>query len=925
MLELKEVYKDYVIDKTAYPALKNINLYFENVGFVAILGPSGCGKTTLLNIIGGLDKYTSGDLIIEGISTKKYKDKDWDNYRNKRIGFVFQSYNLIPHLSILENVELSLTLSGMSAKERKDRAKECLTMVGLEDIIHKKPNQMSGGQMQRVAIARSIVNNPEIILADEPTGALDSETSIQVMEILKKVAEKHLVIMVTHNEELARLYANRIITVKDGEVTGDTAPAYPKPEDLTRAEELTLITESEKKVHKTKEKNKTSMGFGTSLAHSFKNIWTKKGRTILTSVAASFGIIGVALVLALSNGFTNYIDKVQSETATQLPVTVSPYNVTYTTNPSNYSYEQYTDEEYIYPYVTAGSTVSYTYNNITEKYFNYLRYLRDEKGLVSDYIVNYSSSYAFNLMTDFPQSDGTSELGIVQNGTVTSFTSIISSYIGIPTTYFHVLYGEEETIENNYDLLAGTYPQNSNEMVLVVDSYNRLSPTILQRLGFYSSDAEDEDMYNNPISFDDILNKKYKVFTLDEFYEEGRTVSRTDTLGNDRSFINYKERDYEELFNDDSVGTTLKITGILRPASSSSLDLFAGGLCYLPSLQEELVTANEQSDLYNNFSQYVEFTGTSLMDFVSDLLGTITNNENGSYSYSLSDINSVLNSYFRFNSYLYTSESTYGYTNFSGYTTYASKLGIDLLTENFIENGVGDISNVFSSLLTALSGNDVDAGYEEIISLFAYINSYSAIESVIIFPKSLTAKDAMLEALDEYNNIYSSLPDEYHALSESEIVTYSDIVGTVVSGLSEIITIISTVLIIFASISLAVSCVMTGIITYASVIERTKEIGILRALGARKRDVGRLFEAENCIVGAFSGLVGCGVAYLVCIPINAIINAIFSGYGIGSIASLNPLHALLLIAISIVLTFISGFIPSRMAAKKDPVIALRSE
>ena len=462
MLELKNIVKDYYVDKQPFRALKEINLYFPKQQFCSILGPSGCGKTTTLNIIGGLDHYTSGDLLIEGQSTKEYNDKAWDNYRNKRIGFVFQSYNLIPQLSILENVAMSLTLNGVSRKEKIERAKVALTKVGLDGMFNKKPNQLSGGQMQRVAIARAIINDPEIILADEPTGALDSTTSIQVMDILKEISKDRLIIMVTHNQDLAYQYSDRIIKFKDGQVESDSCSAeeiqklkeaedgaYAKERDQN-IKELAIINEKDKKKKVKKRKEKlSSMSFLTALNLSFKNLLTKKGRTIMTSVAGSFGIIGVALVLAVNNGFGLWIDQMEAETASQMPLTISSYSISYEINEDYDQNPEYSDEQFVYPYMSNIGTQTITYNNITPRYIDYLSYLRDETDLMNDYVINYGDEYAFNLTTADPV---TNEAYIVQNGTFNSVSNMLYSVTGLPTNYFHVLFGQEEYITESYDV-----------------------------------------------------------------------------------------------------------------------------------------------------------------------------------------------------------------------------------------------------------------------------------------------------------------------------------------------------------------------------------------------------------------------------------------------------------------------------------------
>lgn len=935
MLELKNIIKDYYVDKEPFRALKGINLYFPKQQFCSILGPSGCGKTTTLNIIGGLDHYTSGDLVIEGQSTKEYGDKEWDNYRNKRIGFVFQSYNLIPQLTIVENVAMSLTLNGISRKEKIEKAKKALTIVGLDKAFNKKPNQLSGGQMQRVAIARAIINDPEIILADEPTGALDSTTSVQVMDILKEISKDRLVIMVTHNQELAYKYSDRIIKFKDGEVESDTwstdkIKAIKDSEDkifqAKREEEVKKLeiideTKKEKRVKKRKEKL-SSMSFFTALNLSFKNLLTKKGRTIMTSIAGSFGIIGVALVLAVNNGFSLWIDNMEEETASQMPLTVSSYSVSYEVNEDYDKNPEYSDEELVYPYISNIGKQTISYNNITQKYINYIDHLKETTDLINDYVVNYGEQYAFNLTTTDPI---TEEAYIVQNGTFTSMTNVLFSITGLPTNYFHVLFGQEEYITESYDVIAGDYPDENDmsQMALIVDSRNQIPLEALKELGFYQDTDQVDEEYaeKNPITFDEILNKKYKVFTNSDFYNENST-----TNSNGDTVYYYTNDDLQGTYNDSSKGIEVTISGILRPKKESTMTSMAAGLAYQNSLQEYLVSENQKSNIYSNILNNISWKeGANVLDFVQDLTSLTKSDSNSSTS--ATTINNLFSKYFDFYSVftgLSTNSAGESYT-IDDYLGWANTIGADLVTAEMKANGMDMILNVIEDIISYLMVQNYKAAYPLVISLLAYINSYSNIQSLIIFPTSLTNKTLLMERLDEFNVIDTTGEDPYRAANVGEQVHYTDMVGTLTGSLNQLIDILSVVLIVFASISLVVSCVMTGIITYVSVIERTKEIGILRALGARKKDVGRLFEAECVVIGFISGGFGCLIAYLICFPINAILNAIYPDYGIGNIAALSWSSVIILIAISILLTFISSLLPARAAAKKDPVTALRSE
>src|SRR5574344_1149077 len=924
MLELKNIVKDYIIDKKPFPALKGINLSFRKQEFVCILGPSGCGKTTLLNIIGGLDRYTKGDLLINGTSTKTYKSKDWDNYRNKRIGFVFQNYNLIPHLSILANVELSLTLNGVSPKARKERAIAVLKEVGLESIINKNPNQLSGGQMQRVAIARALINNPEIILADEPTGALDSVTSIQVMNLIKKLSSDRLVIMVTHNTELADKYATRIIMMKDGVITSDSAP-YKEEKQL----------DTVKNVGK-----KTSMNFFTALNMSLRNLFTKKGRTILTSVAASFGIIGVALVLSLSNGFSNYVTRVESETASQTPINLPNYtSVTKTNSDDINQNETYLDTNDVYPYVNPSSTTTYKYNNFSENYFSFLNYLKDDKKLINEYLVNYVDYYSLNLVTELPKSiDGknASYVETVNYISSNSVNSLLSSYAGLPTNLFHPLYGEEKYITDAYDVIAGEYPKTNNDLVLVVDNTNSINFNTLRKLGFYNEEDDSSEVQNEslttkvvPLSWENnIKGKKYKVFSNSEYYSLNGTKTYTDGEGNNKTLKEYSKNDVTTIYNNDS-GKTLSIVGILRPKKTNTIPLMTVGLCYIKSLQTEIVDKNTKEGMAEDFINSLilkDDNGYGQNNFLS-LYNEVLNDVSTSTGTSVLR-NSLQQTLLKYVSFKGVTNIDQDYTNLSTYLNDAMRFGCEMIPTDLKENGLTNsdfVKSYFDNILTEYKNGDYQGAILKLVAIYAYINSYSVIRNVVIFPKDLTTKDALKKALDEFNNISTDTTDKYHAHSEAEQIYYEDIASQITGGIGQMITVISVVLIIFASISLAVSCVMTGIITYTSVLERTKEIGILRAVGARKIDVGRLFEAESSIIGGISGIIGCLVSYLLTIPINQILNARYPDYNLGNIADLSIYHVILLIVISIVLTLISGLIPAQIASKKDPVIALRTE
>ena len=934
MLEIVDVIKDYYVDKKAFRALKGINLFFPKQQFCSILGPSGCGKTTTLNIIGGLDQYTSGDLIIEGQSTKTYNDKDWDNYRNKRVGFVFQSYNLIPQLNLQDNVAMALTLNGVSRKERIERARVALDEVGLNGLYNKKPNQLSGGQMQRVAIARAIINNPEVVLADEPTGALDSVTSVQIMDILKEISKDRLVIMVTHNEDLANKYSDRIIKFLDGEVSSDSLEKemkilrdkenkeYQKKNDISLKDFEIIDEKKNRKLQKAMKERKSSMSFWTALKLSFGNLLTKKGRTSLTSVAGSFGIIGVALVLSVNNGFGNYVARMEKETASQMPITVASYSVTYEYDADFVENESFTDKQEIYVTREGRIARKLVYNNITPKYISYLEKLKNKEKIVSDYIISYGDEYGYNLSTTLV---GTDEPYIVENTSFLSYSSILSTVTGLPTQFFHVLYGEE----SDYDVIAGNYcdSEDKGDLMLMVNERNELPLGVLKRLGFIPDDENYDEKYaeEHPVSFDDIIGKKFKVFPNKDFY----TTSSKSVSQSTYEAYYYEQNDLKTLYEDENAGIECRIAGILRPKKDSSIQTMASGLCYQKSLQDYLVESNQQEEVYKNIEHNMTWKdGASLISLLSDLQELQEENVS---ELTATKLNRTFSNYLTFyNLFSGESENSSGepYT-FSDYIGWANKLGVELIDDELKASGLDGIPDYLARIIRYLSEGSFDVttkqkAYPYIISVMAFMNNYSAIDNVIIFSPDLTAKETLKKRLDDYNKIDTTGSLD-HASSQKEVVNYTDIVGTLTSSLSQMIDIISVVLIVFASISLVVSCVMTGIITYVSVIERTKEIGVLRAVGARKKDVGRLFEAECVFIGLGSGVFGCLVAWVATFPINGILNALYGSYNIGNIADLAVPSMLFLIVISVVLTFVSSLFPARAAAKKDPVIALRTE
>lgn len=759
MLKIKNISKSYKTGDFVQNALKNINLEFRESEFVAILGPSGSGKTTLLNIIGGLDKYDEGDLIINNKSTKKYKNKDWDAYRNNCIGFIFQNYNLISHINILQNVEIGLTLSGVKSKKRRKKALELLEKVGLKDHIHKKPNQLSGGQMQRVAIARALANDPKIILADEPTGALDSKTSVQIMELIKEIAKDKLVIMVTHNPELAKEYATRIIEFKDGNLISDSNPI----KDSEKNNDILNI-------------KKTKMKFKTALNLSFNNIKTKKSRTILTAFASSIGIIGIALVLALSNGFQNKIDEFEKNTLSQMPINinkeVSISNTSDNNNDIPINTKKYSDEKNVYPLVINGNLVHE--NKITKDYINYIKNI--DNNLIGGLVYNRTT----NLNILYKNNDK---------------ISIFPSELLFPLPE-NTSGKEDSIITDNFEVIAGKMSKEYNELVLLVDANNNLNLETLKALGYTEKEK---------VSFNDILNKEFKVILNNDYY--------INTNGN-----YMKNNDLEKLYKNDN-NITLKITGIIRGKEDNDFGELSGtGLIYKEKLMTTIMTNNDNSDI-------------------------VKKQKNIDYS--------LIN---------------------------------------------GEIFNENNSINDTLS------------LLGASSNPYA----ISIYPKDFNAKDKILKYLENYNK---------DKKEEDKILftDYAEMISSLSGGIMNGITI---VLVAFSAVSLIVSSIMIGIIIYISVLERTKEIGILKALGARKKDITRVFNAETFIIGCTSGIMGILITELLCIPINIIIKNLTK---LDKVASLNPIHAIILILISIALTLIGGYIPAKIASKKEAVEALRTE
>lgn len=918
MITLDKVCKSYPLEDDKVVALSDVSLSFPDVQFVSVLGPSGCGKTTLLNVIGALDEYDSGNLIYDGKELGKLSQKDKDKYRNNEVGFVFQNYYLIPQLTVLENVKMALSISSFPDKEATEKALKALAEVGCLDLKNKKPNQLSGGQAQRIAIARALVSSPSIILADEPTGALDSESSAVIMNLLKKISQDRLVIMVTHNEDLANEYSDRIIRMKDGRVIEDSLP------DCMGG------------FRPYSEERKPRLSFLMSLKLAFKNLFSRMWKTILTAIANSFGMIGIAFLLAINNGFDKYSSNLSSASATSLPIVVSTYN----RKNSSQSFADanastpYPDTDEIYPSVTTESEYSYVYNTFTQKYLSYLDSMVNE-GLIREYLTSYSNSYSFNLSTEFPDS-----LNGKNSGGIEKVTTTITNYnyyaynASLPYNIFHVLYGDL----SQYDLIAGELPTNDTDLVLVVDKYNAVSFSILQALGFYNSEDTEESVKDKtlstkvkPISFADVIGKEYKIFTNDEIYKEKVDLDDKpikDSLGNDRELSLFEEQKITDEFYE-SNGRTLKITGVIRLKKTSSLSILSPSLCYSKQLQAELMPENESSPISTKIKNNIVFKAddsiedpmTSFLSEISDVLVEFL--DDGGSILPTSKINDILSKYFRF--YSQTMRNGY-YTGFTTFLRNARNLGSDLVLDEMrgIDYSKEENLNAFmESVQDAVAGLNYDRAYDLVISFAAYINAYSSIQALVIFPTDLSTRQTVMNRLDEYNNIKN---DDNHASSTSEQIYYSTSdANDMISEVEEMISLVSIILIMFSVISLVASSAMTALLVSNNVLERRKEIGLLRALGTRKGDVVSLFELESLFVGLTAGIIGSLFTFVLCFPLNKILNVYLAYYNIGTICNFTFIHALIVTGVSILIGVVASLIPSYKAGKVSPVTSLRSE
>lgn len=1000
MLELKGIKKDYLAGENTVHALKGIDLKFRQSEFVSILGQSGCGKTTMLNIIGGLDQYTEGDLIINGRSTKDFKDRDWDAYRNHSIGFVFQSYNLIPHQTVLQNVELALTLSGVSKSERKQRAKKALEEVGLGNQLHKKPSEMSGGQMQRVAIARAIVNDPDIILADEPTGALDSATSVQVMDILKKIAENRLVIMVTHNPELAEQYSTRIVRMTDGLVKEDSAPLSEKEIQMETVRDKTVQEAADDK------QKKPSMSFATSFGLSLKNLFTKKGRTILTSFAGSIGIIGIALIYAVSQGFQNYIDTIQEETLSSYPLTIQQTNTDLSAIMETFMNMQNGDVDHGKDAVYKRSAIFEIVNafNDKEKSQNDLRsfkaYIEDERrkedSQLSGALSGIQYSYDYDMLVYTKNVDGDiiisdseqlmqSLMAEVMNIDISAMQSASSSGMmgnmmmgGMSASLWQEMLSGDDgklispLIEKQYDVVYGSMPNSYDEIALVLDENNELNDVALYALGLESKEDISqimdaaingtvlEDKGQTEWSYEDICNAQYRIVLNSDCYSYDEATGLYHDLRDTDTGLSY-------LYDN---GIPLRVTGIIRPSEDATAPMLTGSIVYTKDLTEYIIEHTKESDVV---SAQLEKPDTDV------ITGLPFKSQNASLTDEEKDK--------EFRSYIDSLSETEKLAAYTQIIATPSAAELDTLTEQALDgttrddmvaamvqmmsqqmsmsesdvqaylDGMSDedITNAYTNavqeqvkaqyaqqamqslagldpqqmaagldaLMESMSTEDgayyhdeimqfSDATYEENLRNMGYVD-LSEPSAINLYASSFENKDVIEDVISDYNSGKDELAQ----------IKYTDYVGLMMSSITTIINAITYVLIAFVSISLIVSSIMIGVITLISVQERTKEIGILRAIGASKRNVSNMFNAETVLIGLSSGLLGVLISWLFTIPINAVINALT---GINNLRAVLPIPAaVILIVISVLLTLISGIIPSRSAAKKDPVVALRSE
>ena len=881
MIQIKNIVKTYLSGENEVRALKDVSVNFRNSEFVSILGPSGCGKTTMLNIIGGLDKYTDGDIVINGVSTKEYKDKDWDAYRNHYIGFVFQSYNLISHLTVLENVELALSIAGMSKKDKRKKAIKALKEVGLEDQMKKKPNQLSGGQMQRVAIARAIVNEPKIILADEPTGALDSETSVQVMDILKKIADKYLIIMVTHNDDLAKEYSTRIIRILDGNLIDDSDPYNPSEEEIEKDKIAYEKKDSKNKEKQKVKKIKTSMSYGTAFSLSLKNLWSKKVKTVIESLAGSIGIIGIALVLAVSAGFTNYINNLQANTLGGFPVTIgmvaADMEAVKNGGLEDFSNAMQKDEsnDSLGVYDTQAMMEKLGHLNLFSE--DFMEYIEDyveednEKPAKDRDLMGFKCDYSLPMKMLTKQND---RVSCIINNTA-------ASILGNSSAVLYEIINEKDWILENYEVVAGSYADSPDEMMLVVDSDNKLDINVVKNLGLPYTVNSETGKYES-IKYTDIVDKTEYVLVLNNSYYNADFTTKNlldptvlgDLYNNAESLDNFT-------VESDSL-LKVKISGVLKVRDTVETEMLTSGLVYTQSLRE----------LYNTNS-----LNSNIVKAAEDIIAeNISNGQTGDSAYNIEfpwvysvDVSEM--SMMGGGSYVFKSTGAYS----------GSEPGV------FPQGFVAYTNAALNMNITYKQAYDMALQAVGVTRIPTTINFY---------PTSFDAKQNIINVISAWNETETG---------KVQKILYTDLTEMLTNTMGQMIDIISYVLIAFAGISLVVSSIMIGIITYSSVIERTKEIGVLRSIGARKKDISRIFNSETVLVGFFAGLLGVFISWILTFPISAIIKTVAGGAVTTNLAMLQFSDAAWLVVISTLLTTIAGTVPARIASKKDPVRCLRSE
>ena len=913
MLILKNIVKDYVTGDTTVRALNDVSINFRENEFVSILGPSGCGKTTLLNLIGGLDRYTSGDLIINGKSTKTFTDENWDTYRNHSIGFVFQSYNLIPHQSVLANVELALTLSGVNKEERRERAIEALRQVGLEDHIHKRPNQMSGGQMQRVAIARALINDPDILLADEPTGALDSETSVQIMEILKEISKNKLIIMVTHNPELAHEYSNRIIRFLDGKVTDDSNPFIPEGSDYTK--EIAKAEEERKKG------KKPSMSFKTAFGLSIRNLGTKKGRTILTAFAGSIGIIGIALVLALSTGIQNYVDKMQHDTLLAFPMAIekesmdvdSLANTVMGMNPMGYVRDHDLDAIYVNGVFTEMIN-SFLAQSNSNNIVSFCKYIEDNQAAFDEVCNDVQYKYAVPLNI-YRADVGKKPVQVNPQTLLDSLGAggmmdMMQGFLGAGLNMWKELVGGNDVVAEQYDLVYGRLPEKLDEIVVVVDGNNEINEIMLYALGLADQAEFQSNLMSNLsgngktnsdvkeiYSYEEFCNMKYKLVLPSSYLVKNKKTGLWEDKRSNTAFV-------KKLVNE---GLELSIVGIVRPGEDNVLSVGTGGVGYLPELMEYVLEETAKSKVVQEQLANPKKDVLTGLEFVD-----LTVND-----FDLKDID--------------LRKIDMAYLDIGPFMSMAGDIDLSQLDITDLSSlfSFGDMTDMQKKLMEGYLNDDqvialkqayIDTvnskcSYDRTMSILGY-QPKDAPTSIYFYPKSFEAKEKLNEIIAYYNKqVTADGHPEYE-------IAVTDAIGALLNTVTKVIDIVTYVLVVFVAISLVVSSIMIGIITYISVLERTKEIGILRSIGASKNDVSRVFNAETVTIGLAAGIIGILSTLVLEIPINIILEHLTHS---GAKAVLPFGAAIALIGISVFLTFVAGLVPSSLAAKKDPVEALRTE